>query len=953
MTLLKLTFRNFRANKWRFLLTLIAVTLGVTFTVAVFVFTDSLRSTFGDLSQDIQSGFDIAVRSEIDFGDRIEAAPVPLGLDDELAALPGVEAAQPRVAEINVVALTADGEAATASGPPNIGVNWETETDQRVLFLADGRAPIGGGEFAMDTATARADGFVVGQIYDVQTPRGVDPFELVGTFTFAAADESAQVGAKILAFETTTAVDALNNGEGYDDIVLTLEPGADPAAVEAAVSALLPAGLETVTQEVLVEEQAAEFDEIISIFQTFLLVFAFIILLVSAFIIFNTFTILIGQRVREFGLLRALGATGLQITRSMVLEAFIVGVIATVSGIVAGYALAVFLRWLLALLDFGPKGNELPVEMRTLLFGAFVGIGITLAAAVWPALKARKVSPMAALRDDARLHSDDAPHRPRLGAGLMVAGALAIAVGFTSGDWPPLLMLALVGALLVHLGAKRVDNRIGRFTALILGIAFLAVSAVADLGTGRVLVVLGAGAIVTFLGVNAISPFLARPVASTVGRWPTTVIVGLLGVVAAVTTFVLIGAGLTNLPAGLFLLVPAALFGIASWLAVDTVPAGFRVGGRMARENASRSPERTAATAAALMIGLALVTAASVVGSSLKATFSDVLEEAVIADWFISPENNTDPSQAFSTEVADRASGLPEIEQVLSYRFSQEAFRIGGEVFDGQATDLTQVDRHIDLDYVERNDDLIGPNAVLLFDGFATDRGLDVGSMLDVEFADGSSETLTVAALYDDNSILGDRVVDLDLWDRKFTSTSDQFLSAIAADGFDEDEVRQALGTGIGVDFPQLSIQTVEEFRDSVASAVDNLLIVVNVLLGLAIVIALVGVTNTLALSVFERTRELGLMRAVGMTGRQMRRMVRFEGVIVSIFGGLLGVGLGLVLGTIAVEVIPDSFVSRLDVPIGQLAVFVAVAAVAGLFAAALPARRASKLNVLEAINHD
>ena len=240
MTLLKLTFRNFGANKWRFLLTLIAVSLGVTFTVAVFVFTDSLRSTFGDLSQDIQSGFDIAVRSEIDFGDRIEAAPVPLGLDDELAELPGVEAAQPRVVELNVVALSADGEAATANGPPNIGVNWENETDQRVLFLADGRAPMAGGEFAMDTATARQDGFVVGETYDVQTPRGVNPFALVGTFTFAAVDESAQVGAKILAFDTATAVDVLNNGEGYDDIVVTLEPGADSTAVEAAVSALLP-----------------------------------------------------------------------------------------------------------------------------------------------------------------------------------------------------------------------------------------------------------------------------------------------------------------------------------------------------------------------------------------------------------------------------------------------------------------------------------------------------------------------------------------------------------------------------------------------------------------------------------------------------------------------------------------------------------------------------------------
>ncbi|MGZ0228711.1 MAG: FtsX-like permease family protein [Acidimicrobiales bacterium] len=959
MTLLKLTFKNFLANKWRFLLTLIAVTLGVTFTIAVFVFTDSMRATFDDLSGDIQSGFDLAVRSEIQFGDRIESAPVPVDVQAQIAGIPGVAAAQPRIFELNVIAIQANGEAATTNGPPNIGLNWETETAARVLFVAEGRPPEAPGEISMDIAAAEEGDFIVGDSYNVLTPHGTAEFELVGTFSFADPEETALVGAKLIAFETQDAVALLNNGEGYDDIVVELADGADLDLVTEKIAQALPDGLEVVTQEVIVDEQTAEFDEVIAIFQTVLLTFAFIILIVSAFIIYNTFTILIGQRIREFGLLRALGASGGQITRSVILEAFIVGIIATVLGIIFGYALAIFLRWLLAALEFGPEGFGLPLNPATFLYGIFVGIGITVVSAVSPAIKARKVSPMAALRDDVRLQTDNTKHRPKLGAGLVVLGLLVAAVGI-AGEWQGLLVLAPVGAGLISAGAKRIDRNLSRFVLLAVGIIYLLLSATVDFGTGRTLVLLGAGAVVTFLGVNKVSPMLARPVASLVGRVPTSLVVGILGIGAGLLTVISIKGALTSLPGSLPLLIPAAFCAMAAWLALDTVPAGFRVTGRLARENASRNPYRTASTAAALMIGLALVTSASIVGSSLKASFSDVLQDAVVADWFITPPGNGDPSQSFSSEVAITMGTLPEIEEVAAFRYSTEAFSItktvdgetSEDTFDGRATDLTATDRHMFLGYLDRDDSLIGPNAILLHEDFAEDRHLEVGSTFPVGFNDGSVEQLTVAGVYSDNALLGDRVVDLDLWNRKFTSTTDQFVSAIAADGFSEEEVRAALQSAIGLSYPQLNIETVDEYRDSIASTIDDLLLIINVLLGLAVVIALVGVTNTLALSVFERTRELGLVRAVGMTAQQVRRMVRFEGVIVSIFGGLLGVGLGLVLGVIAVQVIPDSFVSQLDIPYGQLLIYIFLAAMAGLFAAALPARRASKLNVLDAISH-
>ncbi len=900
MTLVKLALKNIGARPGRFLLTSLAVLVGVALTTAVFVLTDSLRDTFGDLSSDIESGYDVAIRSEIPFGNRLTAAPVALEIPELVAQVPGVDAVQPRIIEFGVVPNTVDGKAATATAGPNIGVNWEDQADTPRLFLAEGRPPESAEEFVLDIDAAADDGFVVGDRYPVQTPAGLIELTLVGTFSFASPDENALVGAKLVAFDTDTATRLLNGGRGYDDITITLEEGADEAMVVAALEEVVPEGLEVLPREVLVDEQADNFNEFIDIFRTILLVFAFVILLVAAFIIYNVFSIIVGQRIQEIGLLRALGATGKQITRSIAVEAVGVGVFATVVGVGVGIPLSAGIQALLAAAEFGPDETSTPVRPTTLVVAVVLGIGLTLIAAIWPALRARTVSPMAALRTDFATHRQLEPNVVA-GAALVVAAAVAVVVGFALDEWLYLLLATVVAGVLLYLGTARLDHTLSRVSMVALAAVLLAVALLADLRSSMLLALLGAAALITFLGMNLLSPLFATPVARAIGA-------------------------------------PLARLGVPS---------------RLARENAGRSPERTATAASALMIGLALVTTVAVVVSSLKATFADVLDEAVTADWIVTGDT-AGPPTGFSPSLAEDLAALPELEAVLPVSWNQDAFRtvVDNDVRSSYSTDLRQIERHFDPDYVAKDESLMTSTGVIVHDDRADDLGLSVGSTLPVEFVDGVRRDLTVAAIFSDLAIFDTGwVLSSDLWNETeaLPVQQDLYVTMLTADGVSEDRARDAIETVVA-EFPQLDALTKSEFRDDQEDSINQVLVIVNALLGISIVLAMLGVAITLALSVFERTREIGLTRAVGATRRQMKRTVRVEGIIVALFGGLLGVGLGLIFGVACVQIIPDDFVSEVAVPWGSLVTYLIVAAVAGLIAAFFPARRAAKLDVLDAI---
>ena len=1031
----KLIRRNVTGKPFRFLLTCSAVTAGVMFVVGIFVFTDGLRQTFTELAGDIEGNVDLAIRTEVDFGGDFARPLIEPELADTLRDLPEVVAVQPRIIDLgNMTVLDADGDPQQGVNGPNIGFNWEAETPNPRLFLQEGEPPDAPFEFAFDVTSFNEGNFTIGDSYTIETPTGVyDDVELVGTYNFASEDGTAAAGAKLMTFDLDWALEIINQGQGYNDITLVLAADADVLETTREIQSTIGPGYEILTGEDLQAEQAEQFDEFIGVFQTILLVFAFIILLVSAFVIFNVFSILIGQRIRELGLLRAIGATGRQVTTALIGEAFLVGVFAMVVGTALGIGFGWTLRYVLDQFDFGPGGNELVLKPATFIWGGVIGILVTLASAIAPALRARHVSPMAALREDARLTRREPAVNLPVGIAITLAGWVLIVLAVRTADWAWIIPLGLIGAFANSFGVRRINPVVGRYATLALGVVLLLIAVVADLAVVALLSLLGVAAITLFLGVNAISPALARPVSNFLGRWPLAVLLGLggvvttiLGIVATVGSIALIGLSLADLitdfdltgvlgfvgafiplalsvailivglrsvdasfimgwpwvkvliGVGIFLVgavgVVLSLIGLAALLTGDWnqvvslgigvaviavawflrrfVPATMKSNARMARENAGRSPRRTASAAAALMIGLALVSTATVVASSFKATFADVLTNSVTSDWFISPVNQQSPVSGFSSDLATELDGLPETDSVLPFQFSLEAFRTEFDdlVRDSSATDLATSLDHIDPDLTEFDESLLGRNAIWVHEDFAKDNNFSLGSDFTIDFNDGAAEVVTIAGIFSDSTIYGNRVIDLELWNDHFESGIDQFVSVTITDGVSEDEARAAIET-VTDKYSQVNVDTRDEFQDRQEGQIDSILIVFNVLLLVAIVIALLGIAITLALSVFERTRELGLVRAVGMTSQQMMRMVLFEGAIIAVFGGALGVALGTVFGSAAVVIIPDSFIRTLDVPVVSLLQYLAIASVAGIAAAIVPARRAARLNVLDAIS--
>jgi len=443
-----------------------------------------------------------------------------------------------------------------------------------------------------------------------------------------------------------------------------------------------------------------------------------------------------------------------------------------------------------------------------------------------------------------------------------------------------------------------------------LGALLLLVGLFGGLDTTPTLSLVGFGAFLVFIGMNTLAPSFARPAAMLLGR-PI-----------------------------------ARLLGIP---------------GRIAQGNAARTPRRTASTAAALMIGLALVGMAGVVGSSLTTSFLRTLDDAVESDYFIrSDSGGFDPSVGFSEEVAVKIESLPEFDTVVGYRFAMGSMRIGGADRDVFTTDFELVDSHMDADVIRGSLREADPaRSIALHEDSAEDLGIGVGDTLNATFPDNQTDTLTVTAVYRDATIFGNWLIDNDVWERHFTRRELGFATATIAGFSDQlpESDQAALQTlaaeaiePLAAQFPGVKMESRVEFRQSQQDQLNSFLRVITVLLGLSLVIALIGIANTLGLAVFERTREIGLLRAVGMTRRQLRRSIFGEAVIVAVFGAILGLSLGVVFGVAVATAIPDSVISTVSIPYITLFVYLLVAAVAGILAALLPAFRAGRLDILDAI---
>ncbi|HET9250400.1 MAG TPA: FtsX-like permease family protein, partial [Actinomycetota bacterium] len=580
--------------------------------------------------------------------------------------------------------------------------------------------------------------------------------------------------------------------------------------------------------------------------RTAFLVFAFVALFVGAFIIFNTFAIIVAQRTRELALFRALGASGRQVMMSVMVEALAIGLVSSALGVLLGIGIAILLKGALNATGFEIPASGTVILARTFIVSIVVGTVVTVIAALVPARRAARVSPIEALRE-----AQDRPGRSLRFR--IVSGAVVLALGLVP------LLYGLFGT------------------------------------PANGLQLVGLGVALTFVGIAMLTPLIARPVAAGIG-------------------------------------LPIRHTGVP---------------GKLGRENSMRNPRRTAATASALMIGLGLVVFVAVFGASAKASTTAILERTLKADFIL-----TSPTFAgFSTSAAEDMRGVAGVETVSQIR-QAEAKIEGGTAF------ITGLDPGTFPVVSEAGvvqgalADLANPNSVAVFEDTAKDNGWSVGDSIAVEFPATGVVNLTIVSVFTENGLIGDWAVSLDTFDVNVAQQLDVFVLIKAEDGADVAAVGSDLEEALAP-YPNIEVQDQAGFREKYATILNQVLNLVTALLLFAVIIALFGVMNTLYLSIYERTRELGLLRAVGLTRRQTRSMVRWEAVIVSVMGALFGVVIGIAFGWALQQALEPEGFSELGIPGGQLAIYVIFAAVLGVFFAIFPARRAARLNVLEAISYE
>ncbi|GAA1535943.1 ABC transporter permease [Nocardioides humi] len=849
--MLRLTLRNLFARKVRLVMSGLSVILGVAFLAGVLVFSNGLATTFdGIIHGSTPDGVVRAVDTESFDGGVSGQSGLALTPDDvaRLAGLPEVARADGDVAGFGMNLLASDGTLVGGTGAPTLAFNHTDGPNmdgERALLLQSGRWPEAPGEMVLDEAAAKAGDYRLGDQVKLLAPFGTleRTAELVGTAEFNGGGTA---GATLLIFTTEEAQELfLGGADAYNQISLTAADGVSQDELADAAQQVLPEGFEAVTGDQVAEESQDAVGAFLGIINTFLLVFAIIAVIVGGFIIVNTFSILVAQRTRELALLRALGAGRGQVTRSVLLEALVLALVATTLGIGLGLVLARGLAAMFRSVGLDIASDALDLTPRTIVTGYVVGVGVTMAAAYLPARRGAKVAPVAAMRADAVPERGSLRRRSLVGAVLLAVGAGFAATGIA--------------------GAPGSDA------------AWI-----------------GVGAVIWILTVAAISPVVGKPV----------------------------------------LALCRSLFG-----------ALFGTTGRLAGENALRDPRRTGATASALMIGLALVSTIGVLAASLNKSVDDVVDEQFTADLLVQNTNFL----PFSTEIGDAVAQVPGVDVVSRQQWA--AARVQSGPAAGETVNIAGNDaaygRIYDLDVVAGDATPTGAEAVL-FRGLARDLDVGVGDAIDLGFLGGTTLHLTVAGIVESAETTAEVSIPIDQLVAAGVLRQDTNLSILIDPAVDPATVRDAVDDA-AAPAPIVGVFDKAGFADEIRGQVNQLLYIIYGLLTLAIVIAVIGIVNTLGLSVIERTREIGLLRAVGMSRAKLRRMVTLESVAIAVLGAVLGMVLGLLIGVLLQQSLKDDLTS-LGLPIGQLLAFLVVAIVVGVLAAVVPAIRAARLDVLDAI---
>jgi len=842
--------KGLAGRKVRALLTAFAVVIGVSMVSGTFVLTDTMQKAFdGIFTASYEKTDAVIAGKEIVKGSASGAATVPESVLAKVRALPEVAAAGGTIAPIEsneAEIFGRDGKALGSGGAPKFGLGNDASQPQfSPLKLKSGQWPNGPKQVVLDAGTAADENFKVGDSVAVSTLGSKRRYEVTGIATFGEVDSLG--GATMAIWDLPTAQTLLHKEGRFDGISIAAKEGTSPAELVQAVQPLVPASLEVKDSEKQAAADAKEVNGILNVIRYFLLGFGAVALFVGAFVIFNTLSITVAQRTREFATLRTLGASRKQVMRSVVIEGLVIGLLASVVGLFAGVGIAKAMN---ALIGADLPDAGLVFAVRTILISLALGTVITLLASIMPALRATRVPPIAAVREGSTLPpSRFAAHSLKTAIAVIAASVAAICVGvFASG-----------------------------------------------LGAMGIVLLLGIGILALFLGVALAAPHMIKPLTRLVG-------------------------------------LPARSSG--------------GVAGDLASANSVRNPGRTASTAAALMIGLTLVTVVAVLGAGLRTTVESAVTDQVKAAYIV---DGTD-GMPFEVAEGDALARVPGVNVASHVRVDKAL--VAGEEQDVTGVDPATIARFYKFEWTEGSAAAVGQldnGGALVTQTYADDQHVTVGERLSIQTPSGDKQSAVVRGIYDPPEIeqmLGSVTIGQQAFDDVFPQPKNMFTFLDAGPG-----ASQAL-TATAADFSDATVHTGAAFAKDYTEDFASFLQMLYVLLAFSVVVSLFGMVNTLVLTVFERTRELGMLRTIGMTRRQARRMIRHESIITALIGAALGLPLGIFLAGLVTQALSQYDIG-LSIPIHELVGFTLVAILAGLGAAVVPARRASRLNVLDALHYE
>ncbi len=862
--MLALVLRGFLQRKLRVLLTAIAIALGVALMAGTYILTDTINHSFANIFGTAYKGDAVVVSPAETLGREIssETSPITERTLATVRSVPGVAAASGGIFSEATLLDTHRKRLSTGGAPAFVG---SVEPKRFESYSpVQGRFPANASEVDVDQGTAKREGLKLGGQLVVAGLAPARRYTIVGIAKFAGSQSFGGAGTALL---TLGEAQRVMNKEGrYDAIDVAAASGVSADALRARIRAVLASTISVRTGAAEAAKQTSDLESSLGFLRTFLLVFAYVALVVGAFIIFNTFSITVAQRTRELGLLRTLGASRRQVLGSVIYEGLMLGVVGAVLGLLLGLLLAPALNQL-----FIAFGAELPtngtvLEARTVIVSLLVGIVVTVLAGIFPAVRATRVPPLAAMREGVQIPPRPLPSRKvliRRFAGLFV---IAVVVSVISGALGFTLIVVLTIRLAVLVARMKRAGQPKRY---------------------RLVPALGSA-------------------------------IGLL----------------------------------VSWRGIT---------GRLARENSIRQPGRTLVTALALTVGLALVAFISVLAAGTKATINEAVTRSFAGDLIVESSASGN-QQGIPPGVARAVARVPGVSSVTPISFTI------GRVRDLSKPSAAPIAEKSSITAIEpasfarvyRVEWEKGSNAILLGLGstgtvltksFAGANHLKVGSRLSVLTPSNEHVPLTVIGIAKDNArLLANLTIDRALAQTSFGQREDGVDFVSYAKGANGHQVQSSVNRLLASQFPQARSRTPAQFKKDQEGKINQLLLLIYVLLALSVIVSLFGIVNTLILSIYERTRELGMMRAIGTSRRQVRQMIRYESIITGLIGGVFG----LVIGTVGAVLVSTFALSGsgfvLSIPVGTLILLLVVAALAGLIAAQLPARRAARLDVLQAL---